>query len=360
MRSHFLEGRRWLEAVLHRDCRTDTAARAKALTEAGTCAWHQADYEQATIFHTEALELYQELGDERGVAFALICLGCQDVEQGDYERAEPTFEKALSLCRKLGDKVTTAYALSNLGEVARHRGEYERGRALVTESLCVFKELDDIWGIALCSSWLGMVAAYNNDQETAAKFLREGLSIAQELESGEPLARCLEGLASMAGTKAEGVRAARLYGAAKALRSAIGAPLPPVDRTDYERHLAAARGKLDENSWEMAWAEGQAMAFEQAIEYALSEDKTVPSAVPLSKGGLPGSSTMGKLSRREMELAALVARGLKNRQIAQELVLSERTIENHVRNILKKLNLSSRSEIAAWVEGQRAQELSLG
>ena len=60
------------------------------------------------------------------------------------------------------------------------------------------------------------------------------------------------------------------------------------------------------------------------------------------------------LTRREREVAALLARGLTNRRIAKELVLSERTVENHVRNFLKKLKLSSRSEVAAWVEAQRS------
>jgi DNA-binding NarL/FixJ family response regulator len=95
------------------------------------------------------------------------------------------------------------------------------------------------------------------------------------------------------------------------------------------------------------------MTPEQAAEYALSEEKAAPPAAP-SPERPPADEPRGKLSRREKELADLVARGLTNRQIAEELVLSERTVENHVRNILKKLKLSSRSEVAAWVALQRS------
>jgi DNA-binding NarL/FixJ family response regulator len=95
------------------------------------------------------------------------------------------------------------------------------------------------------------------------------------------------------------------------------------------------------------------MELEEVIEYALSEDDSFMLSTRTPK---QTSATLRPftLTRREREVAKLVARGLTNRRIAKELVLSERTVENHVRSILKKLNLSSRSEIAAWVEAQRS------
>ena len=96
------------------------------------------------------------------------------------------------------------------------------------------------------------------------------------------------------------------------------------------------------------------MELEEAVEYALSE---VNSSMIASRTLEQTSTTAPRpsaLTRREREVAKLVARGLTNRRIAEELVLSERTVENHVSNILKKLKLSSRSEVAAWVEAQRS------
>jgi DNA-binding NarL/FixJ family response regulator len=179
------------------------------------------------------------------------------------------------------------------------------------------------------------------------------LPLAQELGSGLLLAICLEGLAAVYGAKGEGTRAARLYGAVEALRLAIGAPLSPADQPELERHLATAHATLDAASWEAAWADGRAMTPEQAAEYALSEVRAAPPAAP-SPERPPAGEPTGKLSRREEEVAEMLAQGRTNRQIAKELVLSERTVDKHVSNILKKLKLSSRAEVAAWVEAQRS------
>ena len=237
--------------------------------------------------------------------------------------------------------------------MAQVRGDYERALAYGEEALSTYREMGDSFMIAQILSRLGWAAAINGDHEAAARFIGEGLPLAQELGSGLLSAMCLEGLAAVYGAKAEGTRAARLYGAAEALRLAIGATLSPADRAELERHLATARATLDEASWEAAWADGRAMTPEQAAEYALSEVRAAPPAAP-SPERPPAGEPTAKLSRREKELAELLARGLTNRQIAKELVLSERTVENHVSNILKKLKLSSRSEVAAWVEAQRS------
>jgi non-specific serine/threonine protein kinase len=94
-------------------------------------------------------------------------------------------------------------------------------------------------------------------------------------------------------------------------------------------------------SWETAFAEGKAMGLEEAIEYALSEEEVA------SHGVLDAPEQPLGLTRREKEVAALVAQGLTNRQIAKELVVSERTVEKHASNILRKLNLTSREQVAS-------------
>ncbi len=147
--------------------------------------------------------------------------------------------------------------------------------------------------------------------------------------------------------------AARLWGAAEALREAIGMNLSPFDQAHsrYEERLAAARSLMDEETWEAAWARGRAMSPEEAIEYALSEGEAVSVLEPPPDTGGPEV-----LAPREREVAALVARGLTNRQIATELVISERTVHTHVRRILRKLGLGSRAQITAWVIEQRSPQ----
>ena len=81
---------------------------------------------------------------------------------------------------------------------------------------------------------------------------------------------------------------------------------------------------------------------EQAIEYALN----LPFGLPMpSQKGLEPSQ---ELSGREREVVALIARGLSNGAIADELVLSKRTVEHHMANILSKLGFANRAQIVRW------------
>ena len=190
-----------------------------------------------------------------------------------------------------------------------------------------------------------MAKFYNSDDhEAAAEFLREGLALNREVGSWEYVAYSLEGLA---GARGEGVRSARLFGAAERLREDIAAPLPPVDRAGYERSMVASRAQLDGATWEAAWKQGRAMSTEEAVEHALSEQEPHPSRPLVPEEVTPGEAT-DDLTRREQEIALLVARGLTNRQISKELAISERTAANHVAKILKKLGLRSRTQIASW------------
>jgi DNA-binding CsgD family transcriptional regulator len=206
-----------------------------------------------------------------------------------------------------------------------------------------------LWGIGeLRSRVLGMAMFYNSDDhEAAAEFLREGLALNRDVGSWEYVAYCLEGFAGLAGARGEGVRSARLFGAAQRLREDIAAPLPPVDRAGYERSMVASRAQLDGATWEAAWKQGRAMSTEEAVDHALSEQEPHPSSPLVPEEVTPGEPT-DALTRREQEIALLVARGLTNRQISKELAISERTAANPVAKILKKLGLRSRTQIASW------------
>jgi non-specific serine/threonine protein kinase len=143
-----------------------------------------------------------------------------------------------------------------------------------------------------------------------------------------------------------------LWGASQVFREDIGAPLPSDELAMLEPYLTTARSLVEEEAWETAQAEGRAMTPEQAIEYALSSEEPAPS-VPLGSECRPlVDEPPVALTRRETEVAALVGRGFTNRQIASELVISERTVDHHVSNILKKLDLRSREHVAASMSEQ--------
>jgi predicted ATPase len=277
MRAHFLEGSAWLEAALRQSDRVDAAAtdvamRAKLLSEAGTFAFFRTDFEHAIVLHGEALKLYRELGDDSGVAFALLCLGAQHMEKGDPERAVPFLEEALALSHRIGDKRNIASTLHNLAEVERQRGNYERAKTLGMQSIALSREMEDKWDLAVVVGWLGLLAVWSGeDYDLAERSLEEALALDRELGNWAYGAYCLESFAGLAGARAQGTRAAQLWGAAEALRTNIGAPLPHDARLLYEPSIATARAKLGEAAWEAAFAQGMAMAPEEAAEYALGE-----------------------------------------------------------------------------------------
>jgi DNA-binding NarL/FixJ family response regulator len=132
------------------------------------------------------------------------------------------------------------------------------------------------------------------------------------------------------------------------MHEVIGAPLPPVWREDLQRRLQPVRRMLREATYAAVWAEGHGWSVDQAVAYALRPAE--------GEGGEPDLPSAGRraypLTAREGQVAALLARGLTNRQIAEELVIAEATAERHVANILNKLGCHSRAQVAAWAVEQ--------
>jgi len=194
------------------------------------------------------------------------------MEKGDHERAAPFLEEALAIARRIGDKRNIAGTLHNLAEVERQRGNYERAKTLGMQSIALSREMEDKWQLAMVVGWLGLLAVWSgDDHDLAESSLEEALALDRELGNWAYGAYCLEGFAGLAEARAQGACAARLWGAAEALRTNIGAPLPLDARRLYERSMAAARSQLGEAAWEAAFAQGMAMSAEEAAEYALGE-----------------------------------------------------------------------------------------
>jgi DNA-binding NarL/FixJ family response regulator len=136
---------------------------------------------------------------------------------------------------------------------------------------------------------------------------------------------------------------------------AFGIGITPITRshTNYDGYLASARSQLTETVWKAAWEEGRAMTLEQAIEYTLSAEEEQPATASMpEETPVVGYHQAAALTPREREVAMLVAQEMTNRQIAQELSISERTVATHVHKILDKLNLRSRIQIYAWATEQ--------
>jgi non-specific serine/threonine protein kinase len=150
------------------------------------------------------------------------------------------------------------------------------------------------------------------------------------------------------------MNATRLLGLTSELLESVGFRFDPWDRELYDGYVAAARKGLGEEGFGKAWAEGRAMSMEQAIEYVQGVDAPWPARREV-RGAAKDEGTAseaGVLTRREREVAVLISQGKTNRLIGEELVVSERTVEGHVNNILTKLGFRSRAQISAWAVGK--------
>jgi DNA-binding CsgD family transcriptional regulator len=210
---------------------------------------------------------------------------------------------------------------------------------LLLESLALSREAGYREGIAWSLNELGIVAYRRGELGRADASLKESLRVHHDLGDRWRIASVLEALAGSARARGELERAARLFGAAEALREAIGTPVPLCERPDRDRNVAAVRARLSD----AVWAEGRAMTLGEAVGYALAEGSVSP-ATKAQAEVRPSA-----LTRRQWEIAQLIARGMTSREIAAQLTLSEHTVNTHVSRILARLNLRSRTRLAAWV-----------
>ena len=387
LRGYMSEGRRWLERALS-GFSEKNAVRANALNAAAILASLQDDNTTARTLAEQCLELSRELADRKQTGYALYTLGRLARIEGNYARAARLFEESLSLFRELGQKDDIALVLSGFGLTVLYLGEHERAAALCEESLALSREMDDLRGIAswlanlaivtlargdarrateLCDeslairkalgykggiahtlAILGRIALDEGAHERATACYKESLTLRQDTGEKEGIATALEGLAAVIGTQGRPANAARLYASANSLRTLINAPLTPIDRAYYLQTVAAIRAQLDEPTFLRACTEGQAMTLEEAIAEAVqvqARESIPPTPAPApveTPSTFPPGNSFG-LTAREIEVLRLVTRGLTTTQIAQQLIMSPRTADAHLRSIYGKLEVTSRA-----------------
>ncbi len=232
------------------------------------------------------------------------------MHERDHGRAAALLVEGLDLRRSIGNRDAVAQTLVHLATLSHHQGEHERAAARCREALALYRAAGATWAI-----------------------------------SG-----VLDRLANIAASAGCAAPAARLYGAAGALSRDSRRFVVSTAWTDTDRDRDSARAVLGDEAFEAAWVEGQSMSMDQAIEYAasLSFAEPVSRRVP----DLPTEDPAESLTPREREVAALLTRGLTNRQIAEALVIAERTASTHVTNILGKLGFSTRAQVAVWAVEQ--------
>jgi predicted ATPase len=314
IRGYLSEGRQWFAELLARAERGEAqvagSTRALAVYGAGTLAYRQSDYAQASILLEESLALWRALADTRGVAAALNDLGNVAMSSGDHERARllylqsldlrreladpwgigsvlnnlaivaeeqhdyaravAWYEESIAIRRELGDTSAIASGLGNLGAAAMDHGDYERAAACFKEGLALQRALGDRRGTAVLLNHFGALTFLQGRYEEAAVLLREGLVLSREIGDKLRIAALIETLGTVAYEQQQPHHAARLYGASEALRTASLAVLSSSDQANHDRDVAMLRTALGDEAMRANWMVGASWSLEQAIAEALA------------------------------------------------------------------------------------------
>jgi tetratricopeptide (TPR) repeat protein len=273
VRGHAREGHAWLERLLPVVGSAMVAAgvHARALHGAAVLANAMGDYARAKTQLKQSVVLFEEAGDTLGIARAMISLGGTAYDEGDLEGAAALWEQSLALARQAGNLGEVARSLGNLGEAAYHLGNLGEAAARHQEALAFAREAGRTEVEASQLGNLANVARRRGDMAAAHRLQQQALVLQVAHGNRRQIAICLEHFAQIHATDRRAERAARLLGAAMALRHVIGAPQPAPERTDTERGVAAARAALGEPQWAAALQAGQTLLLEQAIAEALDE-----------------------------------------------------------------------------------------
>jgi predicted ATPase/DNA-binding CsgD family transcriptional regulator len=340
---------------------SDTQSYAYALTFLGLAAAQQGDKHTARSVGAESVALFRQVGDTWGLAMALYCLSHTTREAGDYDVARPLIEESLALFRLAGDQWGMALVQLGVGNLEFLQQNYGAARAAFEASLTTFQQFGDTWGVNAALHSLGEVALKQQDYATARSRLQAVLSSRWDLGDRRGIAEALEGLAAVARAQGQHHTAAILGGASEALFESIGTHIGSFDQDNFSQIMTDLSKAIGENQFATIWAKGRAMTVEQAIQYAfalptMAESTAVQDDNPnvLQRMVHPH---LEELTPRECEVVVLIAQGKSNRAIAQALVISEKTAERHVANILSKLGFHSRTQVAAWAVEKGASSM---
>lgn len=391
IRGYVQEGLAWFKRLLDRaDERVSTIVRAKAYSYASFLAMFLGDIPTTQAYGREAVALAETAGEEgRGTLFlalgglasgarvagdyltafnlgerliqlqrelpgqpfvlgmALLAQGGVAIELGFYDTARVALEESLALARQAGDSFRIAHALNSTGDLARCEHKYDDSQTAYEDSIALLRAVGAQRDLASVLNNLGHTCLHLGNIERAQALFCESMAAHQALQNAPGMAECLIGFAAIAllrGLPAVGACLLRASCVMEGQQTVI-ASMRQVTRMEYEHYLELARTTLAEADFQAEQKRGAAMSLEEAVNYAqnlLLKPRIVSAPAPL-RAEIPDGLTV-----REREVAALIGQGKTNSEIATELVLSKRTVETHVSNILSKLGLTSRSQVMRW------------
>lgn len=392
LRGEFSEGKRRLEMALALPGERRTAAWAKAQTALGYMV--EQDFQATSAFREaqelleEALEVWRDIGNRRGVAMTLAELMSVHFNLGDFARAWACGEDALAINRDLHDDYEIFQTLWILGVVSLKAGDYGRSHAELGEALEIANTLGPVFPV-LPRRYLAWLVAAEGDLALARQLMEEQLAeirmvadgmegrvagrlddvgwlslqlrdrdraasaFAEELALGTKIndtwytARGMLGLAVMAHQAGKIEQAVFLLGAADGIVAVelLGDDVNPYFRPAYDRMVAETQRALGAASFAAVRQSGRMAPRQQALVRAMAA-----ASAPIASydgGGAYSVQDYEQLTTREAEVMRLVSQRMTDSEIAEALFISPRTVSSHVARILVKLGVRNRREAGA-------------
>ena len=346
------EGHGWLKRALAADPEP-SRARVDALWACAFLAAHLGESDSAQVMLAECAMLADRFGDADLGAHLAECSGQAALFRGEVPEARTLFEDAVAGHRAVGDLLGLADSLILLSAATFFLGD-PRGADAAAECLRLCEEHQATWtkGYAL---WAVAIHKWQSGEyDEGAMLIQTAIRLQRTVRDWTGLAYYLEVLAWCSSGAGEPERAARLLGAATEVWKLSGAKAfeaPPYQAFD-DGIAEQSRQALGTEAFDAAVEAGKGLTLDQVFTYVLGDEEEGPA----NADGAPQRSQVSDagLTRRELEIAELVAEGLTNKEIALRLTIARRTAEGHVENILAKLGFTSRAQIAAWVVERRA------
>ncbi|GDY32332.1 ATP-binding protein [Gandjariella thermophila] len=337
------EARYWLDTLL-RVAPAAAPERASALRTAGWFALLQGNVDVANRLLAEAAEVADRVGDRVEAAYVTHARGMAALFTGHHDTAVGLFGEALAGFRALDSRRGKIFALFSLALALGWQGDHDQALALLQECLAGTVEVGQTFWRSYALWAVSYVEVLRGAPDRAEHAGRQALQMHWQLDNKLGLAFSIDTIAWIEHLRGDPARAATLFGAAEAVWDRIGAApgyyLPFAG--PHDEYLQRTRTVLGARRFAAAFQRGRELPIEQAVDYAVAarSPKTPTSPAPPREP---------PLTRRERQIAELVAAGLNNREISDQLVISRRTAEAHVQHILVKLGFTSRTQIAAWI-----------